>query len=316
MRRLTQFLFTVALGLTAVSAVAADKVEITYQPELAAGSTIRDVADMSLKQSLVLGGMNIDTAAENHSATISTVGEKSADGKTTLQTKFEYFIVGIDTPIGKFDFDSGNKSEENKVQGPLAPLNDLFRATADAEWVATLNAKPEVEAIEFVGTPFANIDPNLGNEVTPQRFMDEYNNQLRRYPDGPVAVGDKWQREEVSPIGSGQTLTFTKEFTYEGTEENSGATFDKISIKSLTVQYAIGSGSQLPLKLEGSNLKIASSEGVLLYDRQKKMVTSASEKLQVTGTLDFTISVDGKTQKLPGELDLTIDGKTTSELKK
>lgn len=316
MRRLSRHLFALAVGLSAATAFAADPVEIAHNPDLATGNSIREVADTSLKQTLTLGGMNIETAVENHAATVSTVGEPTSDGKTTMQTKFEYFIVSIDTPIGKFAFDSGNKSEENKVQGPLAPLNDLFRATSAAEWVSTLNSKPEVEAIEFVGEPFANIDQNLGNEVSPKRFMDEYNNQLRRYPDGPVAVGDKWERTEVSQIGSGQTLTFVKEYTYLGTEEKSGVTFDRIGVKSISVDYEIGSGSQLPLKLESSDLKVASSEGVLLYDRAQKFVTSSTEKLQVTGALGFTISVNGQNQKLPGELDLTIDGKTTAELKK
>jgi hypothetical protein len=178
-----------------------------------------------------------------------------------------------------------------------------------------MNSTPEIESIEFVGNPFGDLDPNAAKEVTPQRFMDEYNNRLRHYPDGPVAVGDKWERTEEVQIGSGQMLKFKKEFTYLGTEEKSGTTFDKVGVKSLTVDYEIGEGGQLPLKLDESNLEVASSEGVLLYDRKLKMFTSEAEKLQIKGTLTFTIDINGQKQKFPGNLDLTIEAKQTSEPK-
>lgn len=314
MRQLSRFVLTFALGIAGGLCLAADKVEIAHKPDHKPGATVRDVSDTALAQSLTLAGMNIETEVESHSATQSTVVEQTSDGKTKLNGKFEYFIVSMDMPmIGKIAFDSSKTADNPNVPEQLQPVMDMFRAVSRAEWEAVMTSKPEVESIAFIGNPFEGLDQNVATDVTPERFKVEANNRLRRYPDGPVAVGDKWERTEDVSVSGGQKLTFKKEFTYLGTEEKSGTTFDKIGVKSLTVDYSIGSDAKIPLKLEDSKLEIAASEGLLLYDRTLKMITSETEKLQIKGPLTFSIEINGKAQKLPGDLDLTIEVKQSSE---
>lgn len=313
MQSLARLLF--AAAIVGGTAFADDKVELTYKPEFKTGNVIRQLSETKVNQTLTLGGMDIDTKVVSNTATRETVGETTSDGKTKLTGDFEYFIVDLQTPVGKFTFDSGNASGKDQAQGPLAPLYDLFEATSKAKWIATVNSKPEIESIEFDGNPFEGLDPNVKSEITPERFKQEFNTQLKRFPDGPVAVGDIWKRTEESQIGSGQTLKYEKEFKYLGSETKDGKTLDRIDIKTLSVDYSIGAGSQLPLTLNSSDLKIASSEGLMLYDRNLKLVVEQNEDIQIEGPLEFTIKLNGQEQKLPGKLKLNIAGKQTTEPK-
>ena len=57
-----------------------------------------------------------------------------------------------------------------------------------------------------------------------------------------------------------------------------------------------------------SDLKVESSEGTILFDREAGRVVESRGKLHVKGSM--TLSAGG--QELPGELDITME--TTSEL--
>jgi hypothetical protein len=300
--------FVMAGGLS----FADDKVELKHSPEYATGQVIRSVSESTVDQTLILAGMNINTKVESNSATRDTVGE-TKDGKTTLNGEFEYFIVNLETPIGNFNFDSGKTEPPANSPPQLAPLYDLFAATSKAKWVMTLNSTPAVESIAFEGDPFGSLEDSGSSDVSPERFQQEYNIMFRRFPDGPVAVGDTWKRSEESHLGNGQLLRYEREFKYLGPKPESGTTVDLIEMRALSVQYEIDGGSQQPFKLVSSDLKVESAEGMLSYDRRHRMFSLQTDKVHVVGALEFSISVNGQEQKLPGELDLTIETKETSE---
>jgi hypothetical protein len=294
------------------AATAPAQVEIVHQPAYSPGAQIRTVAEMKLDQTLVIAGMNVETAVESFTAVKETIGERSSDGKYPVTSEFEYYIINLETPAGKYAFDS-NSPDASTAPAGLESLDAMFKALSRAKWVATFNDKPELESIEFLDDPFANLDEATRKEVSADRFKQDYVIQLARFPDKAVSAGDKWTRTEESQIGAGQTLTFEKEFEYLGTEESNGRTFDRIGVKSLSVKFAIGEGSPLPFKLDDSQLKIASSEGAMLYDRELKTITNTSEKVTIEGTLTFSIDINGQSQKLPSELELTIESKTNAE---
>jgi hypothetical protein len=305
-------LLLAALWIVAAPIAAQAQVEIKQAPDYKPGDVIRSVSEVKTKQTLVLAGMIIDTNLESFSATKETIGERTSDGKTPISTEFEYFIVNLETPLGKYAFDSNSPDAGNKVAG-LEGLDDLFKALSTAKWTAVMNDKPEIESLKFEGDPFGNLDEASKKEVSSDRMLQDYNLQFARFPDAPVNVGDKWTRTEEMMIGNGQFLKFEREFEYLGTEESGGKVFDKIGIKALSVQYGIGEGSSLPLKLDDSKLEIASTEGTMLYDRELKTITSTSEKTRMKGDINFSIDINGQKQKLPGQVDLTIESKHTVE---
>lgn len=310
MRQISCVVF--AIVLAGGPLFAEDKVEIVHRPDYSPGAVYRQLSETAIDQTLVLAGMNVPSKVETYITVLETVGEPTDEGKTQISSEFEHFIVDLETPVGDYSFDSA-RDESSNVPPPLQPVDDLFRATSTAKWTTTLNSKPEIESIEFEGDPFEGIAEEMQSEVSPKKFKEEYNTQLRRFPEGPVAEGDSWKRTEEFQAGNGQVLTFEKEFVYLGVEVRNGRTLDKIGVKTLTVDYDIGAGSQLPLTLDSSELEIAESEGQMLYDRELKMVTENSEKTQIVGNLGFTVSIGGQEQKLPGELDLTIQVKVTTD---
>jgi hypothetical protein len=308
MKRLLLAALIVVVGATTAPA----QVEIVHKPTYSPGAEIRTVAEMKLDQTLVIAGMNVETNVESFTAVKESIGEPTGDGKYPVTSEFEYYIINLETPAGKYAFDS-NSPDAGTAPAGLEGLDAMFKALSKAKWVATFNDKPELESIEFLDDPFAGLDEETKKEVSADRFKQDYVIQLGRFPGKPVSVGDKWTRTEESNIGAGQTLAFEKEFEYLGTEESNGRTYDRIGVKSLSVKYDIGDGSPLPFKLDDSELKVASSEGVMLYDRELKTITSTTEKVTIEGTLNFSIDVNGQNQKLPSELELTIESKTNSE---
>src|SRR5207253_697048 len=102
------------------------------------------------------------------------------------------------------------------------------------------------------------------------------NQELARFPDKPVKPGDTWERTSEANIGGGQTLTFQTRYKYDGTIERNGKTLDRISSVSTEVSYAMDQNAQSPLKITGSELKITSSDGLILFDRERGVTVETS----------------------------------------
>ena len=122
-------------------------------------------------------------------------------------------------------------------------------------------------------------------------------------PDKPVNKGDRWQRTRVLHAGAGQILTFETYYEYAGTMEKGGKTLDKIDSFIGGVTYTLDPNSPLPLKLLKSDLKIDSSMGSVLFDREKGQIVESTSATRITGPITF--SVNG--QELPAKLDLTME---------
>jgi hypothetical protein len=269
------------------------------------------VAEQKTKQTLTLAGMNIDTKAEVFTAVRETVGEQSTEG-TPITGEFEYFILNLTTPVGELAFNSENPDAGN-VPGELAQFVDLFKATSKAKWTTLMTDARTVKSVAYEGEPFKDLSDALQKETNPERYKKEYETQLARFPDGPVSEGDTWKRTEEPDIGGGQSFKMEKEFTYLGTEDVGGKTFDKIGVKCLTCRYHMSGEAGAPIKVEDAELKVLETEGTLLYDREQKTITSTTEKVRLQGDLKMTLDINGQKQELPGAVDLTIESKSTVE---
>ena len=136
-----------------------------------------------------------------------------------------------------------------------------------------------------------------------QRFEQEHGN----LPDVLARPGESWERTEVLEIGSGQTLSFKKKYNYVGTEKKGNKTLDKITSKVTEVEYKMDPNANSPLKVVKSDLKVASSEGTILFDREAGHLVSSKGKTQIKGDM-MTYSFNGA--EIPGALDLTIETDT------
>ena len=100
-------------------------------------------------------------------------------------------------------------------------------------------------------------------------------------------------------FGAGQIMTFQTKYTYEGTVEKDGKTLDRITSKTLSVDYSL-QDSPLPLQLKGSDLKAAESEGVTLFDRELGRAVESNSSIRITGEITFAVN----NMDLPSKLDL------------
>lgn len=128
-----------------------------------------------------------------------------------------------------------------------------------------------------------------------------FEQQAGAFPDTPVNKGDTWKRTEDWHIEGGQTLSFDRTYEYVGTEDKDGRPVDKIKVTDEAVRYQLGSNT-VNLSVKESDLKIESSEGTLLFDRELGAILERTITSRITGKLTFLLGG----QELPAELDLKI----------
>jgi hypothetical protein len=119
-----------------------------------------------------------------------------------------------------------------------------------------------------------------------------------------VRPGETWDRTEVVDLEGGQSLTFQKRYEYKGPVQKDGKTYDQIAVKATSVVYALDPSANAQAKVDKSDLKVESSEGNILFDRQAGRVVESGAKTRIKGTMSITIM--GKEFPDSG-LDLTIE---------
>jgi hypothetical protein len=78
---------------------------------------------------------------------------------------------------------------------------------------------------------------------------------------------------------------------------------DKIGAKAETVRYALVPNPMLPVTIKNSDLKVDSSEGEILFDRELGRVISRESNTQISGDLSLAVG----TNDLAGELSLKME---------
>src|SRR5690606_20579525 len=137
----------------------------------------------------------------------------------------------------------------------------FYRGMSKARWKMTRGPDHKVVSAEYVGEPFNDVHEMFKADVDPNQLKHRTNTELSRYPTEPVKPGDTWKRIEKFQAGAGQTFTFEQEFTLLGSEDRDGRPFDKVGLKTLSVELTAENNPAAPAKVTDSDLKIADSEG-------------------------------------------------------
>lgn len=288
--------------LQSPNALAQEAVTLKYAPPLQAGATQEAEIEVKSDQILTIAGMPLETHANTFLTSQEKIVGPSSAGGWKFEGSFSLVQSDLEFPGGlKVSFNSNNP-EQTGTDGPLGIFAEALKATAGAKWVAETDAEHQITKIEYIDDPFANVDDMLKGNTSPESLKKRRTMELQRYPSDPVKPGDKWTLSEESDLGGGQTLTLEKEYTYVGGEERDGRTFDKVTVKALTVEYKMDAAAPSPAKVTDSELIVAESQGTYWYDRQLQAFSEVHDSVRITGTLTMEIN----DQKLPGELDLTI----------
>ena len=145
----------------------------------------------------------------------------------------------------------------------------------------------------------------MKGQLDPEYLKTAANNELDTLPSEPVSPGDTWERTTTTRLDSGQRLTFTTKYTYDGGVEKDGKKLEKITAQVTKVGYSVEGPS--PIKVLESDLKPAESAGELLFDPAYGQFVSQNSKTQITGSLKLEVMG----MEFPGQLDLTIGNRST-----
>ena len=105
----------------------------------------------------------------------------------------------------------------------------------------------------------------------------------------------------------GPPLSFRKKYEYAGTEKRGDKTLDKITVKVLEVKCPPQDPkSPSPLKVTKSDLKVESSEGTILFDREAGCLVESRDRIKVKGNMTF--SGEGTDTSVP--IEVTVQSST------
>jgi len=266
-----------------------------------------------VRQVLTFGGNNMESLKRETKVWSRSVGKRRQDLALPIEDKVHSLRVEYSLPPKtKVIFDTSEPGK--KIDDPrLAFLGDEFKVQSEIAYTVVVDEKNKLKAIEGteklqekamrLDNPIAREE--ICNGITVEKFKTQFEQTLRGLPDIPARAGEPWERTETLDV-DGRALTIRKKYEYGGTEKRGDKTLDKISCKVLQVKYDQPADTKLPLKVAKSDLKVDSSDGTVLFDREEGRLVSANERLRFKGNMTFS----GAGLDQSGGIDLTIDTNT------
>lgn len=272
------------------------------------------VTSVTTDQVLNIAGMDFATKAEVNVTTTSTTSKPDAEGKIRIQEKQDALVATLNLPQNLNVAYDSSKPETAKSDNPmLQQIIDGMSSMVGKTYTRVIDKENRLVALEGVDAVLEKTPATVREEVKKELDLAEqqraWSQEVKRLPDGAVKQGDRWKRTEISNIGAGQTLTYDIFYDYQGPVEKNGKTYDKIGIFHENVKYAIAADSSLPIRVANQELKIESTTGALLFDRERGAVIDSTQTVKIVGPLGLSFN----DMPLPGKLDLTM---TTTSKKK
>ncbi len=271
---------TVVLVQTAPLSVA----QVTLKPKVMEGATYKARQTQNVTQSLGLNGMNIETKADIAMTSHTAVGKRDAEQKLSYKTTFDSILADLNVPGGKIKFDSANP--DAKSDNPNAELAlDAFRKLKDTTLTITLDKDNQVAAVDGI---------KEGSGLAEEDLKNNHKQSIDRLPSDPVKQGDTWERTEKMDFGQGQYFVIKRKYEYAGTAPKfptvkDSPKLDKITATDLSVEYKVKEAGAVPIKVNESDLKVASSKYTFLFDRELGRMVDEQGELQVKGTLKLPL---------------------------
>ncbi len=281
--------------------------QVTLELKFPEGTKSSTQTESVVNQTLTLAGNDILTKANTFTTSTSTIGTRAADGTLAIVEKVESLQSELDLNGTKLQFDSANPDKKADLP-QLEPLLDLYRTLVKLPMTRTLEAKTnKLKSLTLPDGEFEKLGEVAKDRFNPEKLKKATEQALSFLPDGPVKVGDKWERATEADLGGGQLMSFRSKYEYLGTVEQDGATLDKIEGKAFEVSFAIVGNPML--QVTKSDLKIKESAYSYLFDRERGHLVSKNAKVRIDGPI--TLVIGGMT--LDGKVDLTMEEKSTRQ---
>jgi hypothetical protein len=291
--------------------------QVTLAYKFAPGADVVYRTGVDVDQTLTINGQAVPTRSKQTVRTRQAVGAKRADGSVPVTQTIESVKTELELPGGiALAVDSEDNAAPPANEPPqLKPIREAIRGLDGAAFTIVVGPDGKVAGIEGAEAAIKaeGVDPmvkeSLQSRFDAAALKRDAAQEIERFPAILVNPGDTWEKTEVMDLGGGQSLTFRKQYKYEGTVQKEGKTFDRITSKDQSVTYAMAANPALPVSVNKSDLKVDSSDGELLFDREAGRPASAGGKVHITGTLELALGG----QALPATLDLTLSSTTAIE---
>lgn len=298
---------SILAAVTVLAAISSAHAQVKLERKFTEGANFVTRNQITLKQTLTINGMGIDTAANSTLVSRSKVGKRDASGILPVEVTLEGLQVNLNLPGGmNVLYDSANPNAKS-IPPAMEFLGDMYRAMVGSTVTYQLDAKNAVSFVQgadaIVGKTSGTAADLLRAEFKTDNISKAFQQETSRFPDQPVKNGETWRRNTVLFIGSGQSLTFDIEYKYQGAVEEKGKKLDRIATTYKSVTYAIEPDAPIPLKVTSSDLKPDSSEGEILFDRDRGVAVREKSKMRITGSMKLSIN----NTDLPADLVLSIE---------
>ncbi len=288
--------------------------QVKLEYKFTEGKALKYKTTSKTSQVLTLEQQEFEQQSNQTVIVSSKVGEKRDDASIPVEQKVESLHVELSLPGGiNVNYDTSDPNA--KIDNPqLAFLEEVYKLTPEISYTLVLDNRNKVRAIEGPEKILEKADKlspqakaSIRSQLESDNLKRAFEQQMRHLPDVLTRPGESWERTEVVPLGQGQTLTLQKKYEYLGTEKVGSKTLDKISVKTTKAELKQDPAAQAPLKLVKGDVKVESSGGTILFDREEGHVASSKGSIRIKGE-NMTFSAQG--MELPGAVDLTIESAT------
>jgi hypothetical protein len=304
------------VGLLAVAGPAAVRAQapVKLEARFPEGQTLRYQVRTSMNQQAKNLGMEMPSNLNRTVVRSEAIGKRRGDSGLPIAVKVESIRERQRLPAG-LDVSYDSKEATAKVANPdLDFFKDLYRMEGRVAYTVVLDGRNKVKAVEGADALRAQVDKldpraadllrsRLAADALGQEF--EQIHALGALPDGPVKPGASWERTETLDRGAGLEMVLRKKYEYASTEKKGDKALDKITAKVLEAKYLQDADSSAPVKLTKAEVKVASSEGTILFDREAGRVVEARERVELSGNLTF--SAQGQDQRVGFDLTIRTD---------
>ena len=173
------------------------------------------------------------------------------------------------------------RSQAQDRPAELKFLADVFKLESAIAYTVVLDKESKVKAIEGIeklNEGAAKLDSAIAreefeNEIGTDRLKMKFEQSIHNFPDGPTRTGEPWERTELLEI-NGKTFTVRKKYEYRGTEKKERQDPREDQFQGARGQVRPGTKGNLPVKVVKSDLKVESSEGTILFDREEGVLAT------------------------------------------
>jgi len=224
---------------------------------------------------------------------------QKVEQKTTVITSYEIQKVTSENIVVKMKIESADVRSD----GGIGVYEKIMEKSKGTIFTITMTPKGEVKKFEGfeefaknVGGADEDVNKMLKELITPEMFIQGFEQAFAFVPDKAVKKGDTWTRGSKVPFGGIGEFRSSSTFTFNGKGEGGEEIGVKQSLSYVPPKKGADFGGLF--KIVKGDLKADNAKGTYVFDAEKGRLVSATNAMTVKGSL---------TLDLNGQMEVTVD---------